>query len=275
MLVELLAFDPVLPTVPRRVPFLLPGHETATRQLDVQDGLVRRYGRAAWSTDGAPRWTTPSEGAARVLTLRHQHGEVRARWLLRDPATVYAAADRLRAGAPADWNRDVIARPVIGADHRFWGFVSRSPHTDTRLPPRPLRAHRAARRPPGRRAPRTRSGQPGPRGRPIRRAGPSSWTCAASRTPPPGSPRVRGRNGSQPGSPGVGSRIRWRSPDCRRRIPSSYCPPTRAGRGSTTVSRRICRPSVVRPPGSTCSRPGTSASSPRTTRAGRCTTSRT
>ncbi|OEV23485.1 hypothetical protein AN219_26445, partial [Streptomyces nanshensis] len=50
VLVELLAFDPVLPTVPRRVPFLLPGHETATRQLDVQDGLVRRYGRAAWST---------------------------------------------------------------------------------------------------------------------------------------------------------------------------------------------------------------------------------
>ncbi|MCZ1008350.1 lonely Cys domain-containing protein [Streptomyces lydicus] len=112
------------PEVGPDVPILLAMSEASGWNLNLQDALVAQHGHDVWASNGLLRWVPQGKSAPAMLVRQVQEGTgVHGQWLLREPATVAAAA-KLPHGGPVDWSRREIAIPVAGPDHRFHTYIS-------------------------------------------------------------------------------------------------------------------------------------------------------
>ncbi len=119
--VELTELDEGHRKLPARASFLLAAPDVAGWNVHLPDGLAMRHGRRVWAPTGALSLTDPGVPPRRAFVLSGLREQIRSRWLVRDPQTARAA----RPGrADVDWSRREIAFPLVGEDHRYFGYIS-------------------------------------------------------------------------------------------------------------------------------------------------------
>ncbi|MBU6535496.1 lonely Cys domain-containing protein [Streptomyces mayonensis] len=135
VLIELMALNPDKRRLGADSHVLLYMSNVIAWGLELQDGLVARYDWTVWATDSTVKCLVPAgDGRGRpviALSFQEGYGPVGG-WLVRSPGTVgsASAATGQQGGVAVKWGRKMIARPVIGPDHRLAAFLAVDLDTD-------------------------------------------------------------------------------------------------------------------------------------------------